>query len=291
MSLGKRKRDEYDLVESETKRRKMDLTSRPDRPCHTINPFFAILIPTPKPPSFPLFKLPAELRAEIWNLVWGQQIIHVSLKSYNKPAEASAADLKYTIHRKSTYPHYATALVLPPRVSKRFYVEATAALYASSTFSFHAPHAFRAFALSGHPCVSRVQHLTIPRLTNHWTDALVSSLVGRLTGLRGVHLTHQHQRCSAARPLPHAMDATWRDYWRMIRAFQQHELEAHKTEFEMVVLNVSQRLPFDMGSWTMQLLGLGDPQYKNLLRLREEFTNGLLEFTPRRLSRRGAKDT
>lgn len=250
----------------------------------------SLMVP-PKPPSFPLFRLPAELRTQIWEHVYGHKTIHVALKSYNKPAEASAADLEYTIHCKSTYPHYETALSLPPRVSKQFYAEATASLYATSTFSFTAPHAFRAFALSTHACVPRVQHLTIPRLTHHWSDALVSSLVGRLTGLRGVHLTLPYTRNRAARPLPRAADATWRDYWRMIRAFQQHELEAHRTEFELVVFNVLRKEPYawDMSSCVTEVLRLGEPQYEEMMRLREEFTEGLLEFVPRRLSRRGAR--
>lgn len=74
----------------------------------------------------------------------------------------------------------------------------------------------------------------------------------------------------------------------MIRAFQQHELEAQKTEFELLVFDVFLKSPFELGSWTTAMLGPVGSQYENVSRLQKAFTEGLLEYKPRRLSKRSA---
>ena len=213
----------------------------------------------------------------------------MSLKSLNKLAEASHKDLTYTIWRKKTYPHDGTIFKLPALVCKQFHHEATAALYASSAFEISDPHCFRAFALSPHACVAQLHRLVIPRLTHHWGEALTASLVGRLSGLRGVRLTHEYLRCIETRPIPRATDAEWKGFWRMVRAFQQHGLEPRQTRFEVVVYNIYKNRGLQTGPRAADtVLGPGESEYGDVLRLQEELTEGLLRYAPRRLSRRGA---
>ncbi|KAJ4364912.1 hypothetical protein N0V95_000559, partial [Ascochyta clinopodiicola] len=233
-----------------------------------------------------------ELRTKIWQHAYGNVRIRVDLPSVNKRAEDSHADLEYIIWEDVPYPltKALPRLQLPAVACKQFYSEATAALYASSTFEFDSPHDFRAFALSPHPCVSQLQKLSVPYLQHDWEQALTSSLIGRFKSLRGVQLSHTYYHCSATQPLPPADRSEWKPYWRMIRSFQQHELEPSMTEFSIVVLNVfkqnllaGEQLPRDQ-----LVLKPGDPQYQNLLRLQEDLKAGLLQYTPRRRSRRVA---
>ncbi|KAH6625435.1 hypothetical protein C7974DRAFT_201525 [Boeremia exigua] len=235
-------------------------------------------LPTPPPM---LFRLPAELRNQIWELAYGTQIIHVALASLNKTAATSHPDLSYTARLSETLPYHETPLRLPPTVSKQFHAETTAAFYATSTFFFTEPHAFRAFALAPHACVPRVARLRIQRLTHHWDDALVCSLLGRLRGLRGVWLT-QHVN---GRWVPRGHAA--KGLWRVVRAFAQFELEAAATRFELVLCDVVEG-PDPMGAmWTRRVhMRPGMLGYAEWVGLQRELTQGLLEYTPRRLSRR-----
>ncbi|UPX17515.1 uncharacterized protein EKO05_0007864 [Ascochyta rabiei] len=257
-----------------------------------MNTLARITIPAQNARSSPLLRLPAELRKQIWQHVYGNARIRVSLPSHNKRAEASHVDLKYTMWEDVFYPltEMLPRLQLPRTACKQFYSEATAALYASSTFEFDSPHTFRAFALSPHPCVSQIQKLSIPRLEHDWEKALTASLIGRLKSLRGVQLAHTYLHCRATHPLPHAGRDEWKRYWRMIRSFQQHKLEPHITAFRLMVLNVfkqnllaGEQLPRDILELKPE-----EAQYQNALRLQADFKAALLHYTPRRLSRRAA---
>ena len=170
---------------------------------------------------------------------------------------------------------------LPPAVCKQFYSQATAAFYASSTFEFAEPHTFRAFALAPYACVSQVRHLRIPCLEHKWTNSLNSSLVGRFKSLRGVHFIH---RSSIAHPISSATHPHWKSFWRIVRAFQQHKLEAPSTRFEIMVYTYQNLHP---GQWP--ILRSGDALYEDRMRLQKELTDGLLQYLPRRLSRRGVR--
>lgn len=169
---------------------------------------------------------------------------------------------------------------------KQFYSETTVAFYSTSTFTFNGPHSFRAFALSPHSCVDKLQYLSILRFDHKWEDSLTSSLIGRLKGLCGVRLSHEYYRQIESRPVPRAASPEFKGFWRNIRAFQQHELEASHTVFEVVVYNMYKATTRSKGYelW----LKPGESQYDNLLRLQKSLTDGLLQYTPRRLSRRGA---
>lgn len=238
---------------------------------------------SPRPP--PLFRLPAELRTQIWRHAYGNQHIIVSLHSLNKPASDSHSNLIYMLASDLPHPFHdrfvRSRIHLPPAVCKQFYSEATAALYVSSTFEFTEPHTFRAFALGPHACVSQIQHLRVPYLEHKWKNSLTSSLVGRLKSLRGVHFTH---RSSAAHHISCATHPHWKSFWRIIRAFQQHELEAPSTKFEVVVYTYQNLHP---GQWP--ILRSGDALYEDRVRLQKELTESLLQYIPRRLSRRGVR--
>lgn len=249
-------------------------------------------VPAPKPP---IFRLPAELRNQIWQYIYGTLTIHVDLPSFNKPAKASHKNLTYTVHQKPFYPFNPTSVPMLPPICKQFYQEIAATFWQSAIFSFTAPQTFRAFALSPHACVSRVRHLEIPQLTQrHWDTALNAALVGQLTSLRGVTLAHEYWRCDGSRPIPAADDANWKPFWRMISAFQQHRLVKRETGFKIVVYdaykNLTNGVPTgSLGIWADRpLLKAGDDQWENLLRLETDLTSGLLEYSPRRLSRRVA---
>ena len=235
-------------------------------------------------------KLPAELRNQIWQYAFGNLKVHVSLLSFNKRAEDSHEDLIYTVWAELLYPPHAALpqLKLPSTVCKQLYSEATAALYASSTFEFHEPHSFRSFALSSHPCVSRIQHLSIPSLSHHWEEALTSSLVGNLKSLRGVELVYDYWRHIEREPIPHAMHPRWKGFWRVIRSFQQHKLESCFTEFVVTTYNMykSKKQSFTQLDKEEVILRPGEPQYKDLLQLQKGLKIGLLQHVPRRLSRR-----
>ena len=192
------------------------------------------------------------------------------------------------MHFQPTHPFCATPLQLPPLVSKRFYTEATAVFYATSTFSFAGPRCLRTFALSSHACVSRLQRLDIPWLTSQWSDVLVSSLVGRLKSLRAVKLTHRYWQCYPDRPVPGARDAEWKSFWRMIRALRQFRLDARQSAFKIEVYNAFKTTLVPGAVVDENLLRPGEEYYEDVLRLQEDFMEGLVEYSPRRFSERVA---
>jgi hypothetical protein len=232
----------------------------------------------------------------IWQLAYGNLRICVSLPSLNKRAKDSHQDLTYTLrdHQMSPFQLSTHKLKLPLTVCRQLCSEATKVLYATSTFEFTEPHVFRAFALSPHTCVTRLHHITIPQLERNWHEALTPSLVGRLQSLRGVAISRTRNRYSAQEAIPHATHPTWkRNLWRIIRAFQQHKLYAHQTEVKIVILKLynvdwgmscGQLKPSDIG------LSSSDPYYPDLVKLQDDLKALLLQHTPRRLSKRGARN-
>jgi hypothetical protein len=173
-------------------------------------------------------------------------------------------------------------------VNKQFYAEATAAFYSSSSFSFADARCLRTFALSSHACVSRLQRLEISQLGFDWCGALVSSLVGRLRSLRVVKLTHRYWQCYPNRPVPDARDASWKGFWRIIRALRQFRLDARQSEFKIEVYNAYKHTLVAGAVVERNLLGPEEPYYEDVLRLQKDFMEGLLEYTPRRFSERVA---
>ena len=289
MSLGKRKRtdddDDEQPVNTSCKRRKVFATHQSQsslRCSYTINLFSVMsvtttmkpkAIPNPNPNSHTpaskpslLFRLPAELRTQILHYAYGNQ----------------------TVHFQPTHPFCATPLQLPPLVNKQFYLEATAAFYASSAFSFADPRSLRTFALSSHACVSRLQRLDIPWLTSQWCEVPVSSLVGQFKSLRGVKLTHRYWQCYPDRPVPGAGDAEWKGFWRMIRALRQFRLDKRQSEFKIEVYNAYKPTRITGAVVDENWLRPGEPYYEDVLRLEKDFMEGLLEYTPRRFSERVA---
>jgi hypothetical protein len=176
-------------------------------------------------------------------------------------------------------------------VCRQFYSETIAALYASTTFVFHEPQSFRTFALSSHTHVKKLQYLTIPRLGRKWENTITASTVGRLKNLRGVRLSYDYYRRTEAQRLPNPSSSELKGLWRVIRAFQQHELEAGHTLLELTVYNsylgTHENVYGHFGSQDLRLKP-GEPQYDDKARLQKQLTEGLLQYTARRLSKRGA---
>lgn len=100
-------------------------------------------------------------------------------------AQIAQRHLRY-IHRRIFPDRLERLLDLPPLVCRQFNSDSTDALYASTAFVFHEPHAFRTFALSSHTHVEKLQYLTISRSDSRWENVLTASMVGRLKSLRGV---------------------------------------------------------------------------------------------------------
>lgn len=237
------------------------------------------------PARCPLFRLPAELRTRIWIYAYGDGTINVSLKVSNKNVKDSQKKLVYTHPDQHRQSHFK----LPPLVCRQFYSETTAAFYATTAVVFHEPHAFRVFALSQHPLVERLRCLSIPRFDSTWNIVLSASLIGRLKSLRGARLAYVYFRRFEA--WPRASSPELRGLWRIIRAFQQHELEARHTSLEVTAYNVYKTMhdsSINHPGVEYYRLRPGQSGYDNVVLLQKELTEGLLRYNPRRLSKRAA---
>lgn len=220
---------------------------------------------------------------------YGNQTVHVDITTRTKFGQVINPRLTYTIDWERFHPNCEIPLQLPPLVSKRFYAEATAALYASSSFSFAEPLCFRTFALSKHACVSRLQRLVIPHLNSYsfilwryvgWNTVLLHSVVDRLESLRGVKLEYEYKTSYGF--VPRATHKDCEDFWRYIRVFRQFELSPHHTEFKVDVYTEHK----DSQVWKRIPLKPADASYENMMELQRILTDGLLNYAPRRLSRR-----
>lgn len=124
----------------------------------------------------------------------------------------------------------------------------------------------------------QTQHITIPQLDHRWHSALTASLVGRLKGLRGVNLTYRS--CVVGeRAVLRISDTEIKAFWRVVRAFQQHGLEARRSRFEIVLGWIR---GFRDGEWDNRVTW----EWGRAEGLQKELTEGLVRLAPRRLSRR-----
>jgi len=106
-----------------------------------------------------------------------------------------------------------------------------------------------------------------------------------------VRLPYDYHRRTEAQRLPTASSSELKGLWRIIRAFQQHEFEAGHTLLELTVYNsyfgTYENGYGHFGSQDFRLKP-GEPQYDDKVRLQKQLTEGLLQYIPRRLSKRGA---
>ncbi|KAF3009876.1 hypothetical protein E8E13_010733 [Curvularia kusanoi] len=82
--------------------------------------------------------------------------------------------------------------------------------------------------------------------------------------------------------VPCATAPQWKDFWRYIRLFRQFKLSPRHTEFKVDVYTEQK----DSQVWKKNPLKPGDASYEDMMELQRVLTDGLLDHSPRRLSRR-----
>jgi hypothetical protein len=91
--------------------------------------------------------------------------------------------------------------------------------------------------------------------------------------------------------VPYVSSPELKSLWRIIRAVRQHDLDVKHTGLEMTVYNQYKcNYCNGCGYFGVQDFRLQSEelQYDQLLRLRGDLTEGLLQYIPRRSSKRGA---
>lgn len=168
----------------------------------------------------------------------------------------------------------------PNLVCRQFWAETSQVFLSSCVFRVDHPDAFRALALSGQSVVPRITRLMV-RLSGtrshnfpmYSHDAFTSSLVGRLVSLEGLVFTGMVYW--APRDAATAADVMGSACWKskklpvVIRAFQQHKLQANLTS-----------VTFEPESYFVEPVWDATP-YNEAIRIQ------LLDHHPRRLSKRG----
>jgi len=181
--------------------------------------------------------------------------------------------------------HTSTAITIP-FVCKQYWAEASTTFFASNIFGIGESSAFRAF-VSSHPAfVTRVRQLIIQvgsgNFAASWGSALNPALLGYFKSLRGVSLTIPiSYRDIAMLKRPDVIhDEGWkaRKVPAVIRAFQQHRLDADLTTVNLVPMGYL----YDWNTGNQLTLDSTEVSVIN-----DNIKNQLLEHHPRRLSRRG----
>ncbi|KAF1927754.1 uncharacterized protein M421DRAFT_174719 [Didymella exigua CBS 183.55] len=243
--------------------------------------------------SSPLLRLPPELRHQIWELAFGNRMIHVW--SHNKYEDEEQLTQVFYIahdavcHRICGSPEWLSEMgrpeatqshVKPQLVCRQLWAETSEVFLSSCTFRVSRSEDFRAWALSGHNSVPRVRrllvHLSGGKSHNFpmYSHAdFTSSLVGRFSSLEGVVFTGSVYW--GPREAVLNADVMGGDHWRMIhipviiRAFQQHKLKEELTHVTMLPKCYSHDV------WDTK-------PYNEAIR------KALLQHHPRRLSKRRA---
>lgn len=178
---------------------------------------------------------------------------------------------------------YTTSALTVPLVSKQHWAEASTTFFTSNTFGLDQASVFREFVSSNPAFVARVRRLIIQatRSSFHssWGSALNSALLGHFTSLKGVSLAVPVSGFESLHflGLQDVMkDGRWKDIKmpEVIRAFQQHQLDAKLTTVNLVIT-----------SYYRQGETLNEkPEARAFT---ANIRDLLLEHHPRRVSRRG----
>ncbi|KAF2821987.1 hypothetical protein CC86DRAFT_425547 [Ophiobolus disseminans] len=243
----------------------------------------------------PLLCLPPELRNKIWEYVYGGNVVHITFRSRSDRQLDSALVCKPCTqqmdprkNRDCCDQNVSTAIFIP-FVCKQYFAEASTTFFASNIFGVDECSAFRAFVSSNPGFVARVKQLIIQATHAHfgasWGSALNSASLGYFKSLKGVSLaipiSLRDMRLLQRPDIMH--DAQWKAFKvsAVIRAFQQHRLDAEVT--------------------TVNLVGMGHfydwhtGRHKTLDETEVGIINGnikaqLLEHHARRVSRRGQEE-
>ncbi|KAF2821986.1 hypothetical protein CC86DRAFT_385707 [Ophiobolus disseminans] len=226
----------------------------------------------------PLFQLPAELRNRIWAYAYGGNTIHVSTKS----APSYQLRLEVCENVEGALCRCNVPEVTPkapmPLVCEQFWFEVHGIFFASNHFMAKRPGSLRELALYHERFAERVSALRINLREEiyyrmeEWAPVLTSSILGRFKNLRGVTLafTVHPRNVYLFQPKDVMRDAEWKGLKlpAVLRAFQQHRLDKKRTTVTFSIKGAE--VPAD---------GLA-----------KIIKDHLLDYHPRRLSKRGQKE-
>lgn len=226
----------------------------------------------------PLLRLPAELRNQIWHLVFGDKMLRVSniecRHDSGKQDRLLYAVFDSVNHKRPVDSSISRA---PKPVCRQYWAETSHIFLTSCVVRVDWPTALKAFVKLGGPVIYRIRKLMI-NTTNLdfpglWRNVLNSSYVGRLTSLEGVNFSGD---IIYTGPLgPYLKEDVMRGhYWRkckmpeIIRAFQQHRLKGELTSVTIKLSPYRQLQGVDVDS------------------INEAIRKNLLHHCPRRVSER-----